>query len=121
VSEFSLRTAGPAKRIELFPDTRSLTTDGKDISHVEFRVVDTDGTRVPNAENKVTFSVEGPGKILCTENADLNSTEDYRSNTHSVFHGRGLLILQSTLEKGAIKLKAESPDLETATIEWNSH
>ena len=37
------------------------------------------------------------------------------------FHGRGLLILQSTLEKGAIKLKAESPDLETATIEWNSH
>jgi len=119
--EFSLKTAGPAQRIELLPDTTTLATDGKDVSHVEFRVVDAAGVLVPNAGNEINFSLDGPGRILCIENGDLNSTESYQGNTHRVFHGRGLLILQSGLSGGPMTLKAEADGLESASVSIQSH
>ena len=118
--EFSLKTAGPAQRIELVPDTTALAADGKDISHVEFQVVDTAGARVPDSANELSFLIDGPGRILCVENADLNTTESYQGNTHRVFHGRGLLILQSTSNGGPITLTASADGLESASVLLNS-
>jgi beta-galactosidase len=116
VSEFSLKTAGTPQRIQLLADTTKLSADGKDISHVEFRIVDAQGVRVPNAESEVTFSIEGPGEILGIENGNLNSTEDYKDKAHQTYRGRGLLILQSTPRSGKISLQASSPGLEPATL-----
>ncbi len=118
--EFSLKTAGAARRIELLPDVTRLSADGKDIAHVEFRVVDADGVRVPEAANEVEFSLEGPGEILGIENGNLNSAEDYKGKTHKSFHGRGLLIMQSTPASGKIVLKATSAGLEPANVTLNS-
>jgi beta-galactosidase len=117
LSEFSMKTAGPAQRIELLPDTTRITADGKDVCHVEFRIVDAAGVRLPDASDEVSFSVDGPGLIIGVENGNINSTEDYKGTKFRAFQGRGLLILQSTSGgSGAITLKAESPGLDSANI-----
>lgn len=120
VSEFSLKTAGPAQRLELVPDTTRLAADGKDVCQVEFQVVDAAGVRVPEAGNEISFSVDGPGQIIGVGNGNINSTEDYKGTKFRAFQGRGLLVVQSKLESGAITLKAESTGLESASVSLES-
>jgi beta-galactosidase len=117
VCEYTLQTAGPASRIELMPDTTRLHTDGKDICHLEFQVVDAQGVRVPDAEPEVTFEVSGPAALLGIENGDLNSPEPYQGPTRKAYHGRGLAILQSTTAADKVRITATAPDLEPATVE----
>ena len=111
-----LQTAGAPARIELLPDTPRLRADGKDICHVEFRVVDEHGVRVPDAAPEVKFEISGPGKILGLGNGDVNSVEDCKTNTHHAFQGRGLAIVQTTAVPGDITLQATAPDLEPAGV-----
>ena len=99
------------------PDATRLQADGKDICHLEFRVVDANGVRVPNAEPEVTFEATGPAALLGMENGDVNSPEPYAGPTRKAFHGRGLAIFQSTTAPGKIKITATAPDLEPASVE----
>ena len=116
----SLQTAGPAARIELRPDAAELRADGKDVCHLEFRVVDARGVRVPEARPEVTFDWSGPGKILGLGNADLRSVENCKTNTHAAFQGRGLALVQSTPTAGEIVVQAASPGLEPARVVLHS-
>jgi beta-galactosidase len=116
VSEYELRTAGPARRIELQSDAKELAAHIRDIGHVEFCVVDADGVRVPNAGNEVTFTLEGPADLLGIENGDLSSPVDYTSKTRKAFRGRGLAIVQSRAVAGKITLTATSPGLDSASV-----
>jgi beta-galactosidase len=120
VCEFALKTAGAASRIELLPDATELAADGRDICHVEFRVVDSQGVLMPDAANELMFDLEGPAEILGIENGDLNSPVDYTARKRNAWHGRGLAILQSRSAAGRITLKATSPGLEAATVLLNS-
>jgi beta-galactosidase len=116
-AEFVLRTAGEARRIALIPDVTRLVVGGQDqdISHVEFRIVDHEGVRVPDADALVTFDVDGPARLLAVGNADLNSTENCLDGVHRPFQGRGLAILKAT-GAGTVALKALSPGLEPGTV-----
>ncbi|UCD49537.1 MAG: hypothetical protein JSW27_18640 [Phycisphaerales bacterium] len=79
--EFVLRTAGPPSRPAISPDAMQLRADGRDICHIEFRLVDERGIRVPNAHWEVSFQVQGPGRIIGIENGDLNSLDDPQDHT----------------------------------------
>lgn len=116
VCEFSLATAAAARRIELIPDVKEIRADAKDVCHVEFRIVDDRGVRVPDADQEVTFELAGPAVTLGIGNADLNSPDGYKDLVHKVYRGRGLAILQSTTVPGSITLKAASPGMESATV-----
>ncbi|HZL78696.1 MAG TPA: glycoside hydrolase family 2 TIM barrel-domain containing protein, partial [Candidatus Limnocylindrales bacterium] len=126
VCEYLLKTAGAASRIELLPDlsrqsgaaadATPLRADGKDVCHVEFRIVDENGVRVPNADAEVKFEMTGPASIIGIGNGDVNSVEDCKTSTHHTFQGRGLAILQTTTTPGSITLKATAPGLESANV-----
>ncbi|MGA2247206.1 MAG: glycoside hydrolase family 2 TIM barrel-domain containing protein [Verrucomicrobiota bacterium] len=116
VCHYVMKTAGPAKRIELLPDSTQLRADGKDICHVEFRIVDENGVRVPDAEPEVTFDLTGLAGIIGAGNADLNSIEDCKTNQHRAFQGRGLVILQAATVPGVVSLKATAPGLDPASL-----
>ena len=120
VCEFVLTTAGSPSRIELLPDVKQIMADGKDICHVELRVVDDKGVIVPDAGQELSFEVNGPAEILGIGNADLNSPDDYKDKVHKAYRGRGLAILQSTTVAGQITLKVTSPVLEPATVTLTS-
>jgi beta-galactosidase len=120
VCEFALKTAGEAKRIELDADTTQLRADGKDICHVEFRIVDAQGVRVPNADQSLTFELDGPAEIIGIGNGDLNNTEDCKGRVHKAYQGKGLAILRSNEVSGKISLRVTAPGLETATLTLSS-
>ena len=115
-----MKTAGAASRIELLPDVTELRADGKDVCHVEFRIVDENGVRVPDAEPEVKFDLTGPAKILGIGNGDLDNSENCQGDTHRAFEGRGLAILQTTPAPGGITLKATAPGLESASVTLQS-
>lgn len=120
LSTYSLQTAGPPARIELLPDSLQLQADGKDVYQVEFRIVDAQGVRVPDAGPEVTFAVAGPTKILGIGNGDLNNVEDCKTYTHRAFQGRGLVILNTSATPGLISLVASSIGLASGTATMQS-
>jgi hypothetical protein len=115
--EFALRTAGPAQRIELLPDSNELRADGRDICHLEFRIVDAQGVRVPDAEPELTFTTEGPAKIIGIESGDLNSPATGKDGIRKAYHGRGLAIVQSTHQAGKVRVTARANGLNEAGVE----
>jgi hypothetical protein len=117
---FTLKTAGPAERVALLPDVKQLRADGRDICHVEFRVVDAQGVRVPDAAQEVKFTPEGPGRLLGIENGDLNSSATGKDGARNAYHGHGLAILQSTHEPGKVRLTAVADGLKEASVEIES-
>ena len=120
VCAYALKTAGSPSRIELLPDATELRANGKDICHVEFRIVDANGVRVPDAEPEVKFAMIGSAKIIGIGNGDLSNSENCQGETHRAFQGRGLAILQAATIPGGITLKATAPGLEPASVTLQS-
>jgi beta-galactosidase len=115
--EFTLKTAGAAHRIELLPDVNQLRADAMDVSHLEFRIVDAEGTRVPDAAPEVTFTVAGPARIIGIENGDLNSPATGKDGVRNAYRGHGLAIVQSTREAGKVRVTARATGLNEASLE----
>ena len=116
----TLRTAGPASRIELQPSASGLHADGADVCQVEFSIVDAQGVRVPDASPELTFALAGPGQILGLGNGDITNREPVRGPSHRAYQGRGLAILRSTPVPGPIQLTVSAPGLATATLTLSS-
>lgn len=119
-SEFALKTAGPAARVELISDRATLNADGDAIAHVEYRIVDANGVRVPDAAVPVAFEIAGPATLLGIGNGDLRNSEDPHAPTHQSFQGRGLAVLQSQRTAGAIIIRAKATELAPAEITLQS-
>ena len=116
VAEFALQTTGPAARIELIPDAKTLAADSNAICHLEYRIVDAAGRRVVGAVAPVTFEVSGPADVLGLGSGDLSNGEDPHALTHHTFEGRGLAILRARNQAGEIRIKANAPELLGAEI-----
>ncbi len=111
VALFALQTAGPASRIELVPDSKQISADGKDICHIEYRIVDSKGIRAPEGDRMISFEVEGPADLIGAGNADLNNIESTLDAIHQTYQGHGLVILQSRKTQGKITLTASAQGL----------
>ena len=63
-SEHRLETVGEPAAIRLTPRTspRGFVMDGADIALVDVEVVDAKGRRVPTANNKIAFTIDGPAE-----------------------------------------------------------
>ncbi len=116
VSEYYLQTPGKPAAVELVCDADTLAADGKDICHVEFRIVDAAGIRIPDAEHLVTFTLSGPAAIIGLDNANPVSHEPHQGNKRKAFNGRGLAVIQSLRQKGTATLRAEAEGLAPCTI-----
>lgn len=120
VCRYTLTTTGPAEQVRLISDGTTLRADGRDIALIEFLVTDARGTVVPTASDWITFSISGPAHILAVGNGDPASHESHKGNTHRVYRGRGLLIVQSQSEGGLIEVKAAGADLKPAILRLSS-
>lgn len=109
-------TAGSAAKVQLKPDRTSITADGKDLVYIEADITDANGVIVPTADNKVTFSISGPGTIVGVDNGNAISLESYKGNSRSAFSGKCLVIVQSTKTTGQITVTASANGLSTASV-----
>tara|TARA_R110000868_G_scaffold306734_1_gene568054 strand:- start:85686 stop:88100 length:2415 start_codon:yes stop_codon:yes gene_type:complete len=114
-------TAGPPAQINLKADRTTITADGKDLSFITVEVLDADGNLIPNADNLVTFDIEGPGFIAGVDNGDPTSHESFMVNYRKAFNGLALAIVQSEDEPGNIIVKATSDGLEAAEVTITSN
>ena len=69
-AEDEVKTTGAPAGLDIRPDREIISADGKDLSFITVSIVDENGLTVPNADNLVQFEIEGPGKIIATDNGD---------------------------------------------------
>jgi beta-galactosidase len=68
-------TTDEAAIVTLIPDRSTIKADGEDVSVITVQVNDSKGRFVSTASNEITFSLEGPGKIIGVGNGDPSSHE----------------------------------------------
>jgi beta-galactosidase len=112
-----VQTAEQPAKIILIPDRRTIKADGSDLSFVTVKVVDKNGTVVPNADNVVDFQLGGEGLLAGVDNGSQISHESFKANHRKAFHGLCLAIIQSKGKAGRIVLKANAPGLTPASVE----
>ncbi len=115
-----IKTAGIAARIVLSADRIQIKADGKDLSFIKVQVQDKDGNLVPLSDNSIKYTIEGDGFIAGLDNGSETDLESFHSNPHNVFHGLGLVVIQSNGKSGSIKLKAKSDGLADSQIIINA-
>ena len=123
IKETSVETTGEPAAIQLVPDRSTINADGADVSVITVAVADAKGRIVPTAGNKISFAIEGAGKIIGVGNGDPSCHEPdtiYAVGatgwSRSVFNGLAQIIVQSTKAAGEIKLTATADGLTPATV-----
>ena len=110
------RAPGAPERLDVRVDRETLVCDGRDVAHVEVRVVDANGVRVPDAEHEVTCAVTGPARLIGMESGNARSHEDYTSNRRKTYQGRLLLYIQAKHEPGEVELRLVPERLPPARV-----
>ena len=120
----TIETTKPAAKTVLKADRKTIAADGRDLSVVTIEVQDQKGRLVPDACPKLTFRLEGNGRILGVGNGDpMYLGEDHPKEkdckTFSIpaFNGLAQILIQSSDEAGTLQLSCESDGLKTSTIQ----
>lgn len=115
LSSYTIKTSGRPYALRATVDKEVLSTD-KATAHVTIEVVDEQGTIVKLGDNDVTCQIEGPARLLGLEGSNNGDMSDYTDNHHRAFHGRLLAYIQTTGEKGEIRVKLTSPLLKGTEV-----
>lgn len=117
----STRTADAPVRIDAVADRRVIANDGRDLSFVTVRALDRNGVAVPNAGNRIRFSIEGPGEIVATDNGDQTDMEAFVAHERRLFSGLALAIVRAVPgSTGTITLHADGDALQGTSITLES-
>jgi len=111
-----VKTSGPAAKLTLQANRNLIKADGRDLAFVTVSITDKDGQVVPRSKNEVSFSVEGPGEIVATDNGDPTDPKIFSAHERKAFNGLCLAIVRAK-RAGAITLKAQSNGLDSATVQ----
>lgn len=111
-----INTAGKPAKIELSADRKEISANGKDLSFITVKILDENGNLVPDADNMVTFEVNGEGYIASVDNGSQTSHEPFKANYRKAFNGLCLAVVQSTKKAGKIKFVAKSDGIAQGEI-----
>ena len=115
-----IKTTGDPSAIQLNVYNDTIVANSQNIAQIEVRIVDSEGNVVPTANNLVTFSIEGEGKIIGVDNGNPRDHNSYKISRRNAFNGLCFVIVQSSGKPGEINLTAKSVGLHGKTIEINS-
>ncbi len=115
VATDSIKPDGEAKAVHA--EVKDSTLNGKyAVAVIPVSIVDADGNLVYGADQEVTCSVSGAGKLLGLENASGNASENLRDNVAACHHGRLLAYVQALADEGSIEVLFSAQNLDPATI-----
>lgn len=114
-AEDTMRTTGDPEGVRLRADRDEIKADGSDLSFITLEIVDEDGYVVRNARTRVTFSVEGAGEIVATDNGDPADTTAFPSRERNAFSGLALAIVRATGE-GQLTVSASGDGLKGSDV-----
>ena len=117
-AEDSVVTSGNPAAIKLSADRNVIKADGYDLSFITASIVDEKGNIAPRANNRIYFSIEGPGEIIATDNGFQADMQSFTSIDRQAFNGLCLVIVRSKKgETGKLKVTAISDRLKGETVE----
>lgn len=117
----SVRTTGPAARLQLSVDRPIIQADGHDLAFVTLTVQDEQGFTVPRSGPLISFQLSGPGLITAIDNGDATSHAAFQSTTGRAYNGQALIIVRSlSNHPGIIRLEAKSSPLKGSLITIHS-
>jgi beta-galactosidase len=110
-----VETTGMPFEVVVTPYKTTILADGKDATILNITVLDREGREVPDADNLIKFSIEGPGKIIGVGNGDPSSHEPDKCTDgmwqRTLFNGKCQVIIQAGRETGMIKFEAKATGL----------
>ena len=119
----TIETTKPAYKTVLKADRSSITADGRDVAVVTIEVLDQKGRIVPDACPKLTFTLEGAGRILGAGNgdpmypgADHPMEKDCRQFSIPAFNGLAQILIQSDTTPSQLKLNCQGNGLQPGNI-----
>ena len=114
VATHLVRAPGVPKQLTLEADLdgRNLSADGSDWVRVYARVCDRRGTTYPYADDSVTFTVEGPGKLITDARA--------ANNPVAAEAGIATALIRAGVTPGDIKVTASAFGLTPASVTIHS-
>ncbi len=116
----SRETTGPAAKLALRVDRKSLAADGTDVAMFAVEVQDAQGRVVPVTSNNVAFRLSGPGQLIGVGNGDPADQSPDKGSSRKAFSGYCMAIVQSGNTPGTITVEASSPGLASATASVGS-
>lgn len=112
-----VKTTGEEAKLEAAADRTEIKADGKDLSYITVDVTDADGNIVPDADDRVTFTVEGDGELVGVDNGSSPDHDSYKADNRKAFSGKLVAIIKATKNAGNITVTATAEGLEPATVE----
>ncbi len=112
-----VRTAGKPHHIVCSVDRSEIMADGQDLAYVTVCVVDKDGNLCPEADNLLSFTVNGNASLRALANGDQTSVEAFQASRMHVFKGMMTAIVQSSKTAGTSTLTVKSKGLKSANVE----
>ncbi|KAJ4423344.1 hypothetical protein N0V82_001947 [Gnomoniopsis sp. IMI 355080] len=113
----SVQTAGDAAGLKLTADRPTIQGDGVDLSFITASVVDASGNVLPRANNSITFSVDGPGEIVATDNGYQADYTPFPSATRDAFSGLALVIVRGKSgAPGKVTVTANAEGLQQGAV-----
>ena len=116
-AETEIATVGEPAAIGLSVDRGAIQAGGRDVAHVTAKVLDKMGRVHPDAENEITFAIQGAGKLIGVDNGNLSGLAvNLKGHVIQAFHGMCLAVVESTADAGEIRVSAAAPGLTAASV-----
>lgn len=118
----TIKTTGKASRLLASADRSEIKWDREDLVFVTVKIADQSGLTVPDANNKISFSIEGLGEIVATDNGNPADLISFASHEREAYNGMALVIVRAKKgNKGTFTLVVASEGLEKTTIKIRSN
>lgn len=116
IARHKIRTAGEPKALTLTADKTSWIADGIDLMHVRVNMVDKHGSICPQANDTITFAVDGDAEIIAVDNGNIASDEPFIGNERTLYRGSALVILRAGSKGGKVTLTACSKKIKVKKV-----
>ena len=116
-AEDAVKTTEKAFRLDLEADRPVVHADGADLIFITVRIEDKNNLLVPGSSNQLNFSIDGPGRIVATDNGNAASHESFQAKSKKAYNGMCLVIVAA--DKGAtgsLTVNAESKGLKAGSV-----
>lgn len=116
------QTAGEATQLRITADRETIKGDGLDLSFLTVEVLDGKGNVVPEADNAITFEVQGVGELVATDNGDPRDRTAFPSKERNAFSGLALAIVKAQAgECGTITVSATAQGLTSTRVHLKTY
>ncbi len=114
----TIKTLEKPAAVRLVADRTTIQADRNDLSYVMAEITDVEGNLIPHASDiPVNFEISGVGEIAGVGNGNPAEMSSFQQPVKKTWHGRCLVIVRPTGQKGKINLKAKAEGLKEFNLE----